>query len=155
MCTGPGNNTCTWLRECYRPVEASLSVAFGLEWGWNKAQSLWCNILSHEKSNLTGAADGGQECGGDVKDFYVVPQRLWQRRRRRHHYCRRASVWIGLGLITYHPKSVTTEQVCKTFLAGLMQAPCGQVGRRLHGGQCGKTQVAIQGLRLVNFCSGR
>ena len=36
-----------------------------------------------------------------------------------------------------------------------MQAPCGQVGRRIHQDQCGQTQVAIQGLRLVNFCSER
>ena len=87
----------------------------------------------------------------------MVPQRLRQRRRHRHHHRRRVSVRINVTNwdIICHHKSVNTKTVCKTFIAGLMQAPCGQVGRRLYEGQCGQAQVAIQGLRLVNFCCGR
>ena len=41
--------------------------------------------------NFSGAANGGQEGGGDVQNIDVVPRRLRERRCCRHHRRRRVS----------------------------------------------------------------
>lgn len=49
------------------------------------------NAKLNQILKCSGAADGGQEGGGDVQNIDVVPQRLRERRCCRHHRRRRVS----------------------------------------------------------------